>query len=192
MKWSSRSISRSCAGSARSPAISIGIDSNWPIVAPTDQEAEERVRLAEELADDARDARSRPGTRRSGSRTGAQRARGGTARASPANSTRPSSSASIKLARMARHRDRPLREDHRPGQPIRRRPAPKLAVDEIGDPSEAEPDRHADGDADRQSPAAGCALRRQNQTMRDGHAERAAVEAHAALPDREDLAGCAR
>ncbi len=36
-------------------------------------------------------------------------------------------------------------------------------------------------------PSTGMRFLRQNSTIGDGHAEHAAVEAHAALPDREDL-----
>ena len=77
-------------------------------------------------------------------------------------------------------------KDHRPRR--QRRPAPQLAVDEVGDAPEEQPDRrrrrHRVADPeDRQSVA-----EREADDAGDD-AEKAAVEGHAALPDGKDFSG---
>ena len=81
-------------------------------------------------------------------------------------------------------------KDHRPGQRGRCRAAPQLAIDEVGDPSQPEPDRHHGAEPvgeqqQRQPPFPG------EQDQGDDHPKRPAMEAHAAVPDLEDGGGMA-
>src|SRR2546430_3011804 len=77
-----------------------------------------------------------------------------------------------------------LREHHRPRTA---RGAPdELAVDEVAEPSGREPERTQRRDEVGDVEPAPAALSR-IEPEADQHAEKAAVEAHAALPDLEDL-----
>ena len=89
----------------------------------------------------------------------------------------------VELARVARQRPAE-REDHRPGHVGR--PAPQLAVDEVREPPEEDPDRpdRAGDVAERQRRDAAVIGEPQD---RDDAAEEAAMERHAALPHLEDL-----
>src|SRR6202163_4832028 len=87
----------------------------------------------------------------------------------------------VKLARMAR--DRPAaREDHGPGHVGG--PPPQLAIDEVRDPAEQEPDRpDRAGDISEREPRHAALAGKSHYR---GHAaEKAAMERHAALPDLE-------
>jgi hypothetical protein len=75
-------------------------------------------------------------------------------------------------------------KDHRPGDVGH--PAEQLAIDEIGDTSEEQPERHGSGDDVDQAPGRDAAMACE-QRHRQDRAEKAAVERHAALPDGEDL-----
>ena len=90
-----------------------------------DQEAQEHVGLAEELADDARDGVAAPGTPRSASRSGRAATRVGTARASPRTAPRLPA-APRKAGSDGAAPGRPCGKDHRPGQPVRRRRVPTV------------------------------------------------------------------
>src|SRR5437763_1846313 len=89
----------------------------------------------------------------------------------------------VKLARMARHRPA-ARKHHRPRHVARA--APQLAIDEIGETPEEQPDRpdRADHVAEREHRDIAAARK---QHDRDHAAEKAAVERHAALPNIENL-----
>jgi hypothetical protein len=84
-----------------------------------------------------------------------------------------------------------LREDHRQRKVSRGDTPPQLAVDEIADAAGHEPQRHQRCDEvhDLEEAAAGpvCPERHRRQ-----HAEKSAMEAHAALPDSENLQGMRR
>ena len=91
----------------------------------------------------------------------------------------------VKLARMARERAG-IGKYHRPAHALARDPAPQLAVDEIGEPAEQHAERHADGEViahpqERKPAAPG------HPGDRQDCASEAAVEAHAAVPQLEQL-----
>ena len=173
---------RSAQAMIRMPAISNGIDNSWPIVAAEDQETELRVGLAKELARHAGDRVARPGTTPV-TIPGRCRAPSRSAAKSNRNSRRPFAERFVELARMARHRAA-IRENHCPRHVAR--PPVQFAVDEIGDAAEKQPDR------DRLGNDVGKGKERYSappskQDDRDRHAERAAMERHAAMPYEERL-----
>ena len=66
------------------------------------------------------------------------------------------------------------------------RPAPQLAVDEVGEPAEEQADRHGGRAGVEHAPGVGAdAARKQHDG--DDRADQAAVERHAALPHRGDV-----
>ena len=67
------------------------------------------------------------------------------------------------------------------------RPAPELAVDEVGDAAEEQADRRAGGDDVAQPQQRRSSWRRRRERAATSDAERAAVEAHAAVPELQDL-----
>ena len=83
-------------------------------------------------------------------------------------------------------RQRPGIGKHHGEGKIRRRPAPELGIDEVGDAPEEETDRHHGGGeiehAQRRKPAPPC-----KQPKPGGGADQPAMEGHAALPDRDDV-----
>ena len=85
---------------------------------------------------------------------------------------------------MARHAARRAAEDDAPGQIGHR--SPKLAVDEIGATPEEQADRRGDGSKVGKGPERDMRQARRHRAA-EKHAYHAAVEAHAALVDREDL-----
>ncbi len=85
---------------------------------------------------------------------------------------------------MARHLLRVGREDHRPGHGGGA--AVQLAIHEVRDPAEEQPDRHDHGDAVAEGQRVQPLLTAKQQG-RDDHAERPAVERHAALPHHQRL-----
>src|SRR4051812_21792981 len=94
----------------------------------------------------------------------------------------------VKLAGMTWKVERVIGKHHRPGHALIRRPAPQLAVDEVGQPPEKQSDRPDRGGdiAERQDwevvlPA--------KQYHRGDAAQEAAVKRHAALPQFENLGG---
>ncbi len=93
----------------------------------------------------------------------------------------------VKLAGMARQRSA-IGKHHRPGHAGVRRPAPQLAVDEVGEPPEKQPDRADPGGdiAERQDRKIVLAA---EQYHRGHAAQKAAMERHAALPQLKNLSG---
>src|SRR5262245_57268485 len=76
------------------------------------------------------------------------------------------------------------REDHAPG--YIGGPAPELAIDKIGDAAEQQADRRGRGDRIRHGEERNL-FRPRIEEHREDHADQAAMEGHAALPDHEDL-----
>ncbi len=96
----------------------------------------------------------------------------------------------VELARMARRRldggvvQARLGEHHAPGQG--RRPAEQLAVDEVGDAAEKQPDRNGGGAQVCGAPRVDAVAPREDPDG-DAAADERAVEGHAALPHRDDV-----
>ncbi len=150
---------------------------------PGEKEAEMRVRLAEELADDAGHAIAGEEGAREEARPRADRLAAGEQHQQreqrDAFQTRL-----IQLRRMPRLGSAG-REDHGPGH-VRGDPAPQFAVDEVGEPAEEQPDRHhADDAVGEGHPVDRVAAR--IEPGGDDHAQRPAMEGHAAMPDGQRL-----
>ena len=146
------------------------------------QDAQEIVRLAEVFGREARDAVADQEHRRHLSHLA------GLAGVQPQHDEQEHAFEQqlVDLRRMARHGGAALREHHRPGQRRVGRPAPELAVDEVAQAPGAQPRRHARGHEVHHLQE-GLVARDREPDLRHDHAQHAAVEAHAALPDHEHL-----
>src|SRR6516225_1144110 len=85
---------------------------------------------------------------------------------------------------MARQPLRVAGEDYGPGDV--RRPTVELAVDEVGEPTEEEPDGRGGGDRIGDVEEAQASVAGEEGHGQD-HADQPAMEGHAAMPDGEDL-----